>query len=1101
MRKIAFSCLSAGLLLLAAIGLMGANSGLAPISAPPGATCAITALTLSNNTFNSGSANAPVGTLSTTTTGTGCATPSYAVVSTGTDHSGTSCNASSATDFTVTSADVAANGSPGAGTYSNICFKTTLVGATGSPFTQAIPTITGAPITGLSVNLTVVETTGSTQTNVPFTIGVPAATGQLDGVKLVAKISGSPLTCGEDHRASDLGNVGNSFSPTVRFSVLTCIIPSLTASTATTVALTTTGGSPATGTDLTQTNIRSTSYDNIVTIVTKHGTTETVSPLSALNNSETIGWVDTSTASVIGKWRKGTGLVTGYISYVPFKSGGGTLDPDGLYAIFDTECYKGQTGAYNASTNPILKCTTDISIGNGVAQNVSPTDTWAGLTMTPTGCHPGSNWAKSQPAIALTVASNTIGYQTMVAASGTPFAPTNIVGTVIDDGTGFAVITHVLDSTHAIVNLAQPFAGTTIPSGGYTLYPIQMPYGSRVTFRCWYAPGGTASNVDPENGNIYLGNAWDGTGGPGIGPASWFISTRMLPNYNSLVNPGIGGISNLPAVATTSGTNPSGYDCFFNAAMTWNLYQQSTGAYNGRGAAPATHVEALMKPDADFASALFDSVERYMTLPIFTIDNRTGIVPDITNSPYYHYKYPSAPYTLIPTVQPANSINCWGAYPNTGHAPDPFVVPYLFTGDYKYMVADTQHTFGLTSGFFNSFANLGTALAWLAYPGEEERAKAWPLLNYGTTMVMHPDADTVATPYTTLGWFHKDTLESIMENFWTSDANGSANYDCANPPFYRTCSGTNIGLIGTSDGGTCPGGAVCNPNYSPNDFRALDPGGFGFEAGYGNNIMAWLHERGALSANGERFYKWYATGPITGINSTSLPDQIIVSQAYHWETFNNGIGVCPLTPTTLTWAGSFEQINQATDYAADGGADPCAGPAWGAGRLISGTISFTGTNTVGQTLHFTLPAGTWLANGGTAFYANGHVNSYDFGDCQITSVTSNHTLDCTVLQTFGHTSYTNVAWTTGGLSDDPSNQQLYIPLASPPDTNGLEIAGMRNQHLVADSSDIYNITRSGIIQAAEYQPGIPGASTALSTILGLAVPNSTIVDFNIVARP
>ena len=695
------------------------------VTSTGGGPCTITALGLSRNTFDSNLANAPVGSLLTTTSGS-CASATYAVVSTNGGSPSATCNASSGTDFSVSGSAVAAIGSPGANTYSNICFSSTISGASGSPFVQAI-TITGAPVATLS-NLTVVETTGSTQTNVPFTIGVPFQSGQMDGSHhVVATLSGTPLTCGEGNTSSDLGNPGNSYTPTVRWRGLTCIIPSLTASSTASIALATTSGAPGAGTDLTVANITSTAYDNLATIVTKHGTTETASPLDALNSGHT-AWVDLTHAAVLGKWRKSDGLVTGFISFVPFHDGGGTVDPDGLYAYFDTECYKGNTGAYDGpsggNTNPILLCRTDMLIGAGVAQNASPTDTWFGLTMTPTGCNPGSNWAKSQPATNISITtSNVRGIQAITASSGTPFSTTSGVGTVIDDGTGYGVLTHVTDTTHAELFIAKPFAGTTLSSGGYSFFPIQAPYASRTTIRCSWAPGGTPTNIDPENGNIYLGNPWDGAGGAGIGPATPFINARFLPNYDTYVHPGPSaspsfGFDNQPASATFGGINPGGLGESAQApqpgscgngllAVSYNTTGQATGDYDGRAPGGTTQIQAMLKWDANAVGSFFPGAMRYMTSPMHFIDNRTGLVPDVTNSPYYGYATYSG-LTYMPSTQfNSDSIQCWNGVPNPGHQPNPNYLPYFFTGDWKYVFANANQVHALWSSQNPSYAGLG----------------------------------------------------------------------------------------------------------------------------------------------------------------------------------------------------------------------------------------------------------------------------------------------------------------------------------------------------------------------------------------------------------
>ena len=211
-------------------------------------------------------------------------------------------------------------------------------------------------------------------------------------------------------------------------------------------------GAPNQGfpTDLMRANITSTAYDAAFTIITKHGTTESASPLTALTSGA--GWTNTTTAASLLTWRAGGGLATGYISYVPFKSSGGMADPDGVYALFDTECVKGAIGGYNASTNPILKCTTDILIGASVAQNTSPTETWFGISSMPSGCLPGSSWAQTSPTQTLTLGANTAGTIASLTASSALFNAKTTPGTVVDDGTGYyGWISYVTDITRMLI--------------------------------------------------------------------------------------------------------------------------------------------------------------------------------------------------------------------------------------------------------------------------------------------------------------------------------------------------------------------------------------------------------------------------------------------------------------------------------------------------------------------------------------------------------------------------------------------------------------------------------------------------------------------------
>jgi len=270
----------------------------------------------------------------------------------------------------------------------------------------------------------------------------------------------------------------------------------------------------------------------------------------------------------------------------------------------------------------------------------------------------------------------------------------------------------------------------SLTSGNYAFYPVSMPFGSRIVLRCSYAPSGTPSNVDIENGNLYLGNAWDGTGGANIGPGTYMISSRLLRNYFTATNPGLGSLTNNPASAYSSGANPSGYAqigsaigqqrCNNSRAVAWSMGQQTSGDYEGKGPAPQGYVSAILKWDAGAASYIFPAAARFMTIPSNTIDNTTGTVPDTTSGVFS--------YTGFGTAIARPNIGCWGDYPNSSHWPDAYFAPYIMTGDWKWMVGDVNSAMSVTVGQTNpGFVGTGlNAVPW-GY-GSDERSLAWTLL-------------------------------------------------------------------------------------------------------------------------------------------------------------------------------------------------------------------------------------------------------------------------------------------------------------------------------------------------------------------------------------
>jgi len=111
-------------------------------------SCTLDSVSLSgSHHFPGGStAGTVVGTMSAGTTGS-CSSVSWSIVSSGADHASTTCNVASGTDFQAVGSSLELNTTLSAGSYTAICYKATISGATPGTFTQAVD-ITGDAVTG-----------------------------------------------------------------------------------------------------------------------------------------------------------------------------------------------------------------------------------------------------------------------------------------------------------------------------------------------------------------------------------------------------------------------------------------------------------------------------------------------------------------------------------------------------------------------------------------------------------------------------------------------------------------------------------------------------------------------------------------------------------------------------------------------------------------------------------------------------------------------------------------------------------------------------------------------------------------------------------------
>jgi hypothetical protein len=1044
--------------------------------------CTINSVSLSNTTFAAGVSNTPVGTVSSSTSGS-CPSNSFSI--SGTD----------AAKFQLSGTTLETNGSQSAGSY-NINIVNTIVGAVGSPFTQP-KTLTGG--TGVALTNMVAVGSGSTQTNVPFSIGVPFNAGVIDSSHhLVATdgISGNPITCDENNRYSDL-------TPNVRGATLSCIIPSLTASTTDTIALTVASGAPGSGTDLTTANIVSAAgsgpsdlNSRVVLVDKASGNTYIASPLDALNSGHT-AWVNTSTAAILGKWRGGGGVVTGYILYAPLMHSG-TPHPR-LFVKYDVECYKAAAGAYNSSTNPILTCQTDVSIQSGVAQNASPADDEYSLTIGSTGTPTTTaNFPTTSPSYNLTLgANNANSFTSGTASTGTPFT-INTIGGCVDDGTGYGIIAGNPAPTSTVINVGvvKPFAGTTLTGGGgYKIYGMCHPYGMRYTIRANWSPSGTPSNLSVENGNLYLGNAWNNGTLTG-GPAPYVIASKAILNYqtaaSAITNPNFASGPNNPT-AFNGGNIVGGGQSGNGTIGSWNMYQEATGNYIGVSPTPDTYVGALIRYDSNAAGAIFKNAATFMTLPDHVIDSGTGLTPSMSSGTDWAFNAAFTGVTAINLGISATSLSSWGAYPQTAHQPDNFHLPYVLSGDWKWLDADVDLTMTEWATVNPLYGGSQLNRVFLTPNASvqigQTRGDYHFWRNLGHLALILPDTDTNSTPSTVVGWT-KDDTKSYLEHQYTAINSGS--YGALPAP------GSIIQVSSNGTGDPLCSGHTCNPNFLTPGPRwlelYLDGPAFqwaAYQQSYGQVDAASLAATGMLSANGMKFWGWSAVGVISTITDSAELTPIPAIAFYWWE----GDSVTPV----YDWATQYKIMSLDGPGTLSGFEDVATG--YGVQRVPAGTAALSATS--GSSITVTIPtgylgAGLWYTSN-PSVGGGGWFTTPDGGACQIlaspapTATTFHCSTSVTNGHAFGSMSYTNTTWV---------GWQWSIPLAAPGDPVGLEVAGIKAQWIALGSAggimqgpDYIQIAQAAVTLACAYitptPTGCPGAAT---TILGYSGGSMALYD-------
>ena len=890
--------------------------------------------------------------------------------------------------------------------------------------------------------LTVIEPTGSAQTNMPFTMGIPVAQGVLDSSHSIQVNDGATtLNCDENNRASDL-------SPAIRFVSLTCIVPSATSGEVKQLVPTVVPGAPATGIDITVSDIASaftasSSYDVPVTFTDINGVpgTSTASLAAALASGKS-GWINRSTNTVMGKFRSGGGLVTEYIVFAPaFKSGVADVQ---LHVVYDVLCYKASRAAVSAG-NPILGCKINAMIENGYIQASAPVDNYYGLSVGSGGSV--ASFANSTPAVTLTLGKTATGLNVPVTASSSLFTA-NSLGQMIKDGTGVAVINGYTDATHATANIYTAFASTTVGSGTYTLYGIAHPWAERYKFETFFGFAHNPPTVD--SGKVYIGAKWS-SGAPTSGPGSYLTSTKMLQNYKFSNSSYANDLTNLKQMGANPLSYRSGGAQFGAGGNTgdFQVYLETSGNADAIGVVPDWDVKAIFRYDSNAAAKIFGNANRWATLPIQWRDQKTGLSvnpcnagtpPNCTGSTNWVMDSRFAG-TAIASVPGSVTITPW-SQDGFAHDPDGYYVAALMTGDYFWIEGEQMGA--ANAPMWLNVQQGGIKRVQYVSPlvccGLQERGALWSFRTVIDAVLLTPDI----TP-SVLG------TSKTVANAWARNQTDEPTYGFQAIFVNNTSAGTNQW-------------AALGPHWTSSDFH-----GFPFyQLGYAT--FAWAHakEQGMLTSNGNNVFTWFAQNQVNEVNDSGV-DLHYVTHMY-WGTLYDVSSSCPGTPAT-TWTNVYKAISQM--WGPSGGATGGGIP-----RNPSATLTLSATS--GSSINATLSGGNYFTT--TSFYPGAWVSTTDGGTARIQSVSdANHFVLST---TDSHAYY----WNNNACASVPgkafgstsySNSQVLLPIPAPGDPVGTEFAAM----LASPGDDYFELTQVGTLYAKEN--GIRGGAEAYATIYGL----------------
>lgn len=819
----------------------------------------------------------------------------------------------------------------------------------------------GAPISGgggggitTLTPWTVVNNTASPMTNVPIEIYVPFSSAidpigggaglhpfaSTDAIYLVDSDGTTQIPCQEDNRSSD-------YAPDVRGLKLTAILPSLGASTTKQLTVKKIAStSPQSGTDITAAEIISAATEPcLLTMDYKDGNTYTASAAAGLSASGT--WTNKTTAWNGGKWRGNSngGYVTEYVVFCPFSRSGGTIfTTNNLGAWFCVSAFKAQSGAVSGG-NPIIGVSVKYYIECGWARITASTAASHWFDLTATSGSNTQSWVGSSPAKTLTLSGNSVGYVNATVSAGGTTWTADSVGQVIDDGTGWAMVTGYTSATAIQVYIGKPLSSTSISSGSWRMFGMNHEYASALPQQEIWFNGGLAWTAKPD---IYshLGTAWSGTAG---GPFTYLRDTRsILPfttPYSSITN----SLTNLNAC----GTNPTGMT---QSAGDLTLYMPTTGGRDDIAPVLGFHIGPLIKWDSNAWTKIFGDGNKLTLAPYNYRDDNTGKTMLFNNGTEWVYNpdLGSADLPRTSTYYHGNySVSDWT--PQVAHHPNAYHVPFLLTGDFFWVEKMHQQLFWLWSetptGYYGTGLNRGFCQS------SEQRGNGWNFRDIFVSLMMTPDRNPSMLGY------NRSHIESLYDNQFTYT--GSGTIGVSPRPALNMCAVNNTGpgeAFATS--GDRYIGSITEATTTRGERGSLWQLGYGISSFFLGKCM------GMLNSNADAFMTWAMEG-VTGYSVASGVNLKWLVPVYYYDLQEMNGGA---------YVNEWDDIYRA-----------CAVDLANSGsglnrRLITGTgISLSAVS--GSAVTFTAPAG-YFTTGGTAFYTNGLIRDYSACSLQIAPMTA-----------------------------------------------------------------------------------------------------------------
>ncbi len=786
---------------------------------------------------------------------------------------------------------------------------------------------------GTTVTTMVVsETSGFSQTNVPVTFGLPLAAGLItsggSSIEVVDSDGVTLLPVQEDSRASDL-------AANVRMDVVTVILPNLTASQNRVLTVKTVGLPPATGTDISISDLQNvltgvSSADYVVNITDHVVGTDTfpcvyTSSLATALNAAGI-WTNPSTPTNLGQWRHGGGLATEYILYTPLTlvgvhAGCPAIQGSGnqLYVMFDVLAFKNSRGPVSVG-NPITSIRVDRVISSGWVQRTTPvTDDWYSLTESFGSVSIAYNNPPATPT--LTVASNSApssvgcgpNNYTNVTASGTgasTYFTYNSIGSYVTDGTGVGLIVGCTaggcsgaGSAVAQIAVCKAFAGggVLLPAA-YKIYAIGHTFGARYRQRIWY------SGLAQPKYQAQLGTLWNGTSG---GPGPYLVSTGAILPYGTPPSTLVNDLSTV----SIQGNSPVGTQVTGSGVNAGDLvtYMEASGGRPDIGVEPGWITTSLFRYDSGAPELLFGSGAPYTTtfgdadkanlIPWNWRDPATGLTMRMDTGTdwcwFNNGNTEGAPYAIYIYTPYTAGLNIWDV--EDSHLGEFFYANYLLTGDWYFMDSMDQEGFGIWAFQIDTNAQ-GSQLNRLVINADALRATAWDLRTFGEITAVTPDVAT-----TVLGW-PKTHIKTYFGNQWTTFKVGQETANAVPFP------GTNTQNVCNQATGYP---AICNVapltgstgGQYVSDGPRYTTGGPGPANGYGDwapymqgylaMVMFHLNQMGALDSNGQAFMNWIVAGTTTpAVDGAEINPQYAIVNEWN-DIIYNGVNL-------QNWAASYQ---------------------------------------------------------------------------------------------------------------------------------------------------------------------------------------------------